>query len=354
MPTTLLMRAADNETLHPKTETKSKYPLVVISDVHLGMKFRTKNDLEKFLKELDCDTLVLNGDIIDGLRISARGKPKFTQEDTGIIDALNDIVARGTKVVYVPGNHDEALRAMDLYGKTVMGITFAEAYIHTTPEGKRFHISHGDQFDKPLQRTTHISPQLFKIGDLIYGAAGYADSLLNKVSQTMLKRQFDLYGKVRKQAYNQIIQVFGSFGDETSGKRLPPKEIAKNLVNVRKTLKGASNAAEDFREAALAKARKDGFDGIVCGHTHMPELSKSPDGIIYANSGDWVRHFSALALTRDGEWQIIGGKKAELEIPVLKKVPPKEPSSTTQEMLKAVSKVWNKKAPTIYSGYKGI
>ncbi len=331
-----------------------KYPLVVISDVHLGMKFRTKNELEKFLKNLDCDTLVLNGDIVDGLRIISHGKPKFSKEDLAIIEALNDLITRGTKVVYIPGNHDEALRAMDLYGKKLMGITFAESYVHTSPQGKTFLISHGDQFDKPLQRTTHISPQLFKIGDLIYSGAGYADSMINKASKAVLKRKFDFYGRVRKDAYNQIIQIFGSFGDETSGKRLPPKEIAKNLINVRKTLKEASNAAEDFRNAAIDRARKGGFDGVVCGHTHMPELSKSPDGIIYANSGDWVRHFTALVMNKAGEWEIISAHDPVLENPAPKVDDKKAPSSATQDMINAVSKVWSKKGRTIYTGYKGV
>lgn len=143
MMKSLPVESADKSALEKKEEKPAvsrKYPLAVISDIHLGMKNLTSDRLHKFLRELDCETLVLNGDIIDGLRISGRSdKNKLSKDDLLIIDALNELIARGTKVVYVPGNHDEALRSMDLYGKTIRGITFAEYYVHKTPAGKSFY-----------------------------------------------------------------------------------------------------------------------------------------------------------------------------------------------------------------------
>jgi UDP-2,3-diacylglucosamine pyrophosphatase LpxH len=347
MKISLPLESVDKRTLDTQ---EAKYPLVVISDVHLGMKNRTDEKLNKFLKELNCETLVLNGDFVDGLRISARSKNKLSADDVQILDALNDLIARGTKVVYIPGNHDEALRKMDLYGKTIMGITFAEYYVHETPQGKKFFISHGDQFDGPLQHTTHVSPRLFKLGDFIYGGAARADALLNKITQSTLKKQFDLYGKVRKNVYNHVIQITGIFAAKSSGKRLTPMQVLRNLKRAGKTLKKPSTAEADFREAALARARKGGYDGVVCGHTHMPELSKAPDGMIYANSGDWIRHFSALAMNRAGEWELLCAKNAPS--PKQKEDPP---TTKTQDMVKEVYKIWpaNKKSGGIYTGYKG-
>jgi len=333
-------------------ESARKHSVVVISDTHLGMKNRTPGKLDKFLKQLDCETLVLNGDIVDGLRVSGRSKKKLSQDDLNIMDALNEQIARGTKVVYIPGNHDEALRKMDIYGKTFMGITFAEYYVHKTPEEKSFFISHGDQFDEPLQHTTNVSSRLFKIGDFFYDSAAQADKLINKFTQATLKRQFDFYGFVRNEAYRTIIQLTKIFNAASSDKKLTIKQVLHNLKHVGKNLKLPSTSERDFKEAAFARARKDGFDGVICGHTHMPELGKSPDGIIYANSGDWIRHFSALALNKTGEWEILRQKDTASQ--KHKKVKTDSYSAATNEMFKAVNNTWpRKKFSSIYSGYKG-
>jgi len=334
-----------------------KNSIVVISDTHLGMKNRTGGRLDQFLKNLDTETLVLNGDIIDGLRISGCSKKRLTADDLNIMDALNEQIAKGTKVVYIPGNHDEALRKMDLYGKTILGITFAEYYVHKTPEGKSFFISHGDQFDEPLQHTTNVSSRLFKIGDFFYDSAAQADKLINKITQATLKKQFDFYGFVRNDAYRTIIQLTKVFNAESSDEKLTLKQALRNLKHVTKNLKIPSAAEQNFRDAAMARARRAGYAGVVCGHTHEPELSKSRDGIIYANSGDWIRHFSALAMDKRGEWDILRQKDEEPQKFKKRKSGKADKDShsgATLEMVDAIDDIWpRKKFSSIYSGYEG-
>ena len=327
-----------------------KHSIVIISDTHLGQKNRPKGKLDKFLKNLDCETLVMNGDIMDGLRIAGRSKKKLSTYDLNIMDALNEKIAQGVKVIYIPGNHDEELRKMDLYGKTFMGITFAEYYEYKTPEGKNFFISHGDQFDDGLQHTTQTSSRLFKIGDFFHDTAEQAERLINKFSRVALKKEFDIYGFVRNDAYRRILELTKVFTVKSSGK----KSTLHNLKQVGKILKERPAADRDFREAALARARKGGYDGIVCGHTHIPEVSKSSDGITYANSGDWVRHFSALVMNKNGEWEIFRHKDNAPQKQKKKKSKKISHSDATKEMAKAVNKVWPRKIySSIYNGYKG-
>jgi len=334
-------------------DSPRKHSIVIISDTHLGQKNRPNGNLDTFLKNLDCETLVLNGDIIDGLRLAGRSKKRLSAYDLNIMDALNEKIAQGMKVVYVPGNHDEALRTMDLYGKTIMGITFAEYYVHKTPEGKSFFISHGDQFDEPLQHTTNVSSRLFKIGDFFYDSAAQADRLINAFTRATLKKEFDFYGFVRNDVYRRILQLTKVFTVKSSGKTLMLERSLRNLKQAGKILETPPIAEEDFKESAVARARKGGYDGIVCGHTHQPELSKSSDGIIYANSGDWVRHFSALAMNSTGEWEIIRQKQKEKKSVEAKKDSHTHPhSAATKDMSKTVNDVWpRKKYSSIYSGY---
>ena len=246
------------------------------------------------------------------------------------------------------------LRKMNIFGKSFMGITFAEYYVHKTQEGKSFFMSHGDQFDEGLQRTTRMSSRLFKIGDFFCDTAIHADSLINKFTHAVLKKDFSFYDFVRNDTYRKFLQLTKVFAASSSDNKLTPKQMLKNLKQIDRVLKETPTAEQDFQEAAIARARKGGYDGIVCGHTHEPNLSKSSDGIIYANSGDWVKHFSALAMNKNGEWEIIRQKNDSPKNKKSAKAKKLSHSAATKEMVKAVNTVWPRKnLNSIYSGYKG-
>lgn len=328
-----------------KAAANRDYPLVVISDLHLGMKNGARDKLREFLKNLSCDTLVLNGDIVDGERLDRYPTRKLTEGDVQVIDAINDLIAKGTKVVYIPGNHDEALREIDVYGKTFNGITFAESYVHTTPQEKKFFIFHGDQLFK---RAFPAMPRVINPDDPLHEKALahvintarsifdqeksiYAGTLVDRASQSVLGEQFNAANKARD-AYRYINKFRSDF-------RRGKKKFARDLLHPVAYLKGASNTlrnAGGMKKAALAKARHEGFDGIICGHSHRPEVSVAPDGIIYANSGDWVNSFTALALNKKGEWELIQDKSG---FPG-KSNDNKQPHKETKDMVEAIHKIW--------------
>lgn len=301
----------------PSARTHS---IVIISDARLGMQSRPRGKLCAFIKSLDCETLVFNGDLIDGLRIDGRAKKKFLHCDRAVMEALNEKIAQGVKIVYIPGKKRATVRKKNLYGKTILGITFAEHYVHTTPEGKSFFISQGYQ------------------------------RLLNVFADVTPKKEAD-------------IQLTKAFSENISGKKITVSQFLKDLKLAEKTAAATPEEECEFEEAALARARRGGYDGIICGQAHAPALSMSDDGIIYANAGDWIRHCSALALTADGEWEILNHednhvstrergrdrmqrrerKKSETQLQSL--------DPTAQEVGTNVGGVWmNKSSSGTYSG----
>jgi len=243
-------------------DSAQKHSIVIISDARLGMQSRPRGKLCAFIKSLDCETLVFNGDIIDGLRINGRAKKKSFQCDLAVMEALKAKIAQGMKVIYIPGKHHANVRKKNLYGKTILGITFAKDYVHTAPNGKSFFISQGYQ------------------------------RLLNSFTEAALEKETNT-------------QLTKAFKGNVSGKKLTVGQFLQDLKLIEKTLVENLSEECEFEEAALARARRGGYDGIICGQAHMPALNTSSDGIIYANAGDWIRHCSALAMKSDGTWQIL-------------------------------------------------
>lgn len=237
---------------------------IILSDIHFGKKSCRADMLLEFLTHNTCDTLILNGDIIDGWVINRKKHRKLPELQKRAFDLINARAAAGTKVIYIPGNHDEKLRKLDLSGKTKWNILFADSYHHTDRRNRRFFIVHGDQFDAAFLREK--ATVLYHIGDKMYDGGVEISVHLSKAAHKVLGYHFSIaaYAKRRIKSLGQLI-----------GK---------------------------FTDTVLHSARTHNVDGVICGHIHHAEWSKY-GGVTYGNSGDWVESCTALCEDMDGNWR---------------------------------------------------
>ena len=241
----------------------NNYRSIFISDCHLGSRDCKAESLINFLKNNSCDTLYLVGDIIDGWKIT-QNKWKWKQSHTNVIRRILGHAKKGTRVVYVAGNHDEFLRPMIPYSVTFGLIEIHNQIEHVGANGKRYLVTHGDLFDG----ITRLAPWINFLGDKAYD---FVLSLNNK--------------------FNWIRRRFG-FG----------------YWSLSRYLKGRIKTAVDFifhfEKNLAGYCKKRGFDGVIAGHVHHAEI-KIIDGVRYSNTGDWVESCTALCETHDGDWIII-------------------------------------------------
>ena len=151
-----------------------KYRSIFVSDLHLGSKYARAKELVDFLKQNECDTLYLVGDMIDGWALKRKW---FWNDDYNLfIQKILRKSRKGTKVVYITGNHDEFLRQ---FGSTLdLGnIEIVDRVIHVSPNGKKYLIIHGDVFDGLLNSMSFIS----KLGSLLYDVILSMNSTVNKI-----------------------------------------------------------------------------------------------------------------------------------------------------------------------------
>lgn len=233
---------------------------IFISDVHLGTRDAQAEHLLDFLRHTDSDYLYLLGDIVDFWK--AQSGWHWPQLHTEVAQAILDKARRGTRVIYVPGNHDEWLR--DYAGSEFNGIEVRLGLVHQTAAGKRLLLLHGDEFDSAVRCNRLLS----------HVGSGFYDVLL------FLNR-----------AYNRMRRRLGF-----------PYWSLSSWVKGR--VKNAREYVQRFEQAALHEAARHHVDGLVCGHIHQPALLHAA-GLCYANPGDWVEHCSALVETAQGELQLI-------------------------------------------------
>ena len=231
-----------------------------MSDLHLGTPGCQAAALLDFLKHTECETLYLVGDIIDGWQL--RRQWYWPQAHNDVVQKLLRKARKGTRVIFIPGNHDEfARRYVQLnFG----GITVAEDWVHETADGRKLWIIHGDLFDGVIQ----CAKWLAYVGDSLYEFT----LKLNRHLNTWRARL-----------------------------GLPYWSLSKYL---KLKVKRAVSYLDDFENAVAREARKRGLQGVVCGHIHHAEL-RDIDGILYANDGDWVESLTALAEHADGRLEIL-------------------------------------------------
>jgi UDP-2,3-diacylglucosamine pyrophosphatase LpxH len=237
-----------------------RYRTVFISDVHLGTRGCKADCLLDFLQHVESDYLYLIGDIVDGWRLQK--KRFWPARHRQVVRALLRRARRGTRVVYLPGNHDEALRRR--IGRSFAGVRVLHDAIHRTADGRRLLVIHGDTFDGVCTDM----PWLARLGSIAYDAALALNTGFNR-----LRRWFGL----------------GYW---------PLSAFLKAQV------KAAVSFVERYEQALAAEARRRAVTGVVCGHVHKPEI-RIIDGVQYFNDGDWVESCSALVEHMDGRLELV-------------------------------------------------
>jgi UDP-2,3-diacylglucosamine pyrophosphatase LpxH len=252
------------------------YRTLWISDVHLGTPGCQAEALLDFLRDNGCDTLYLVGDIIDGWQLRRRWY--WPQAHNDVVQKLLRKVRKGTRVVFVPGNHDEFAR--HFLGHHFGGIEVLDDPLHLTADGRRLWVTHGDRFDGVVQ----CARWLAHLGDQAYELTLRLNWQLNRVRARM---------------------------------GLPYWSLSRYL---KLKVKRAVSYIGDFEQAVAREARRRGAYGVVCGHIHHAEL-REIDGVLYANDGDWVESLSALAEHADGRLELLDWSAHARRLPQAAVVP---------------------------------
>lgn len=239
---------------------RTRYRTIWISDIHLGTRGCNADMLIDFLDHVDSDTLYLVGDIIDGWRL----KKKFYWPDThnDIIWRILKRARRDTRIVYIPGNHDEMFRQFT--GLSFGGVEIRRSAIHETADGRRLLVLHGDEFDTVMLAHRWLA----FAGDTAYTLLMRTNWLVNKVRNRMGLPYWSL-SKVAKHKVKNAVEFIGR-----------------------------------FEELVAKAAGSRGVDGVVCGHIHTAEM-REIKGIEYYNDGDWVEGCTALVECDDGTMEIL-------------------------------------------------
>jgi UDP-2,3-diacylglucosamine pyrophosphatase LpxH len=233
----------------PPSQATLRFRSVFISDVHLGFRGCRAEFLLDFLRRVECQQIYLVGDIID--LWSLQRTFYWPQAHNDVIRTVLGKAKHGTRVIYIPGNHDRTFRDHD--GLALGNVEVRREAIHETADGRRFLVLHGDEFDSIVR----ASPLLESLGSQAYAAALRLNRYINAARQT--------------------------FG-------YPYWSVAAFLKH---KVKNAVKYIANFERALAVEARERGVDGVICGHIHRAEITDI-DGITYCNDGDWVESCTTL------------------------------------------------------------
>jgi len=237
-----------------------RFRTIWISDTHLGTPGCNADLLLDFLKSVECETLYLVGDIIDAWQL--RKGWYWPPRHNDIVRCVMKAAKHGTRVAYIPGNHDELFR--DYVGLQLGDIEILPEAIHATADGRRLLVLHGDIFDSVVLYARWLA----FLGDSAY---------------TMLLKANKIVNAVRRR-----------FG-------LPYWSLAAHL---KKRVKNAVQFISSFEEAVAHAALDRGVDGVVCGHIHSAEIRQF-GSVTYYNDGDWVESCTALVEHGDGRMEVL-------------------------------------------------
>ena len=252
--------------------TPTRYRTIFISDLHIGSSQCQADVLLDFLKYNESDVLYLVGDIIDFWALSK--KVYWPKSHNTIIQKILRKARHDTRVVYVPGNHDENVRDYDEY---VFGdIVVRNSVVHVTAAGKRMLVVHGDEYDTIAKYHRWIAK---------LGSTGY-DLLL---------------------ALNRLLRVIRRF--------LGIQSHFSLAAFVKFKVKNAVQFISDYEESIVATLVDEGLDGVICGHIHHAEI-KDMGGFLYVNTGDFVESCTAIVEHDDGRLELIRWQKRD-EVPGL-------------------------------------
>jgi UDP-2,3-diacylglucosamine pyrophosphatase LpxH len=243
---------------------KSRLRSVFISDVHLGSPDSRAGELLRFLESIEADYLFLVGDIVDFW--SLRRSFHWPEAHNEVLRALLAMAREGTKIIYIPGNHDDNIR--EFCGSLFGNVSIRRSYVHSTADGREFLVMHGDEFDSAVKCSRWLAR---------FGATAY-----------------DVMMRVNR-GLNLCRRALG----------LPHWSLA---TYVKLRLPNAVRYVEAFEHAAAQAVISRNLAGIVCGHIHRPSV-RQIDGILYCNDGDWVEHCTALVESMSGELSLWHAEK---------------------------------------------
>jgi UDP-2,3-diacylglucosamine pyrophosphatase LpxH len=243
--------------LAPRTKVRACF----ISDLHLGSPDARPRELSAFLQSLDTEVLYLVGDVVD-LYWMRRRRLHWGKAESGVLDALRQLAARGTRIIYIPGNHDAAMRRMA--GLLLPDLQVRRQKVHRTATGQRLWVTHGDQFDGLI----HPGWWLNTLGDGAYRVLMLIERMHRALARWRRRPAWSLAAWLKRQSHTA------------------ERHIAR------------------FVAAICAETARRGYDGVVCGHIHRAEL-RQVGAVLYANDGDWVESLSALVELPGGQLQLL-------------------------------------------------
>ena len=262
---------------------KREIDIVVLSDIHLGTYGCHAHELNNYLKSIEPRTLVLNGDIFD---IWCFKKSYFPKDHLEVVRRIMKMAVNGTRVYYLTGNHDDLLRK---FGELSLGLVHLRNKLVFQIDGKTHWVFHGDVFDASIQRARWLAR---------LGGEGY--DLLIRINRLV----------------NGARRLLG----------LAPVSFA---ARVKKSVKGAVKYISDFEDTAIQLAAEKGYDYVICGHIHRPQMREvtalNGHTVTYLNSGDWVEHLTALECAA-GKWTMYQYDETDFEVNPRLQVPEREPN----------------------------
>jgi UDP-2,3-diacylglucosamine pyrophosphatase LpxH len=240
--------------------TKRHVKTIFVSDVHLGSRHCKAEVLLDFLKTVRCEQLYLVGDIIDMWAMQKR--VHWPQAHNNVLRKFLSLARKGTRITYIPGNHDANFR--DFCGAEFGLIDIQRRVEFETEDGRRMLVIHGDELDFAV-RYSRLNRW---IGDIAYDSLMAINAWINGI-----RERFGLpYWSLARWAKSNVAQ--------------------------------AELAIRRYQDAGRELARREGFDGLICGHLHFPSVSEV-DGIVYCNDGDWVENCTALVQDFDGNLSLV-------------------------------------------------
>lgn len=258
---------------------RTYYRAIFLSDLHLGFRGAQAKQLLSFLKSVECDILYLVGDIFD--LWAMKNKIWWDVNCSEVLRRILKMVKSGTKIVYLPGNHDDQIRNFIPF---TLGpeIEFVDTTIHITSSGLRFAILHGDQYDVVVGHMKWLAVLGHHLYDLLLMCNGTLHFIRTKLG------------------YHQYWSLAAYL-----------KSKAKKAVSF----------VKDFEKAVLIHAAENDCNGVICGHIHTPKIYTTDEGLVYANCGDWIESLTALVENGEGNLELIQwhdiGPEETVEEPIL-------------------------------------
>lgn len=243
-----------------RPENRRVVPALFISDIHLGCRHSQAGALLELLERYEPEKLYIVGDFIDGWKLKNRWR--WHPEYDAVLRRLMALKRRGGELFYTPGNHDNFLRGF-LANFGVIDIQ--DRFVHTASDGRRYVVTHGDQFDRVEQSCQWLS-------------------------------------LVASYAYD-VLLTMNWLGNRLRGKKHDPYAFC---ASVKAKVKRLVTHVSEFEEQLVADARESRCDGIICGHIHVPRIESLGD-VAYLNTGDWVENCSALVEHTDGSFELVRG-----------------------------------------------